>query len=340
MLIAGVKDAFGVRVAILPAAESEARKVAASATRFVRQRFPETPLRADIGPPPPDVAVVVGPDRHLLRILREIPKETAILSVGDGFHSEVSPRGMTDALERLFRGEHWIEDRLRLSVLVGAKSLAPALNDIALTTSHGGGFLRYSLEVDGERVWRDGGDGVVIATPTGSTAYGMSAGGPIVMESAEAIVIVPIASAEAQRPLVVSRNSTIRIGEIESRLGRDLVIDGQERSRLRANDFLVKASGQPARLVRFGKAQYLRVFGKLRSKHGIPELPAGLPPSARFVFHILRDQGPLTERQLIAESGLPERTARNALAHLEASELIRKSRSLRDTREVLFSVSS
>ena len=127
---------------------------------------------------------------------------------------------------------------------------------------------------------------------------------------------------------------------VESRLGRDLVIDGQDRIRLRAKNFLVQASNQPARLVRFGKARYLRVFGKLRSKHGIPELPAGIPPSARFVYHILRDQAPLTERQLIAESGLPERTARNALAHLEASGLITKSRSLRDAREVLFSVSS
>jgi len=329
-----------VRIGIIPAGDSEARKAAATATKFVRERFPDTPLRSDLGPPPPDVAVVIGPDRHLLRVLRETPRETAVLAVGRSFHSEVSPNGMTDALERLLHGEHWIEDRLRLSVQIEEKSLAPAFNEIALTANRGGGFLRYSLEVDGERVWRDGGDGVVIATPTGSTGYGLSAGGPIVMESAEAIVIVPIASAEAQRPLVLSRNSIVRIGEIESRLGRDLVIDGQDRIRLRAKNFLVQASNQPARLVRFGKARYLRVFGKLRSKHGIPELPAGIPPSARFVYHILRDQAPLTERQLIAESGLPERTARNALAHLEASGLITKSRSLRDAREVLFSVSS
>ena len=329
-----------VRVGVLPAGESEARKVAATATKFLREKFPDTPLRSDLGPPPPDIAIVIGPDRYLLRVLREAPRETAILAVGGGFHSEVSPHDITDALERLFRGEHWVEERLRLSVQVGGKFLAPAFNEIILTASHGGGFLRYSLEVDGERVWRDGGDGVVAATPTGSTGYGLSAGGPIVMENAEAIVIVPIASAEAQSPLVLSRNSTVRIGEIESRLGRDLVIDGQERIRLRAKDFSVQASSQPARLVRFGKARYLRVFGKLRSKHGVLELPTGIPPSARFVYHILRDQGPLTERQLITESGLPERTARNALAHLEASELIRKSRSLRDAREVLFSVLS
>lgn len=328
-----------MRIGILPGGDSEARKVAATATKYVRERFPETALRSDLGPPPPDFAVAIGPDRHLLGILRKAPKETAVLAVGRGFHSEVSPNGVTTALERLFHGEHWIEERLRLTVQIQEKSLAPAFNEIALIASRGGGFLRYSLEVDGERVWRDGGDGVVVATPTGSTGYGLSAGGPIVMENAEAIVIVPIASAEAQHPLVLSRNSIVRIGEIESRLGRDLVIDGQERLRLRAKDFLVQASSQPARLVRFGKARYLRVFGKLRARHGTPELPAGVPPSARFAYHILRDQGPLTERQLIAESGLPERTTRNALDHLEASGFIARSRSLRDAREVLFSVS-
>ncbi len=329
-----------VRIGILSAGDSNARKVATAASKFVRERFPDTPLRSDLGPPAPDIAVVVGPDRHLLRVLRELPDETAVLAVGTGFHSEVPPHDLTDALDRILHGRHWIEERLRLSARIGENTLPPALNEIALTASRGGGFLRYSLAVDGERVWRDGSDGIVIATPTGSTGYGLSAGGPIVVENAEAIVIVPISSAEGQRPLVLSKDSVITIDEIESRLGRDLVIDGQDRIRLRVKEFTVRASARPACFVRFGKARYLRVFGKLRSKRRTPELPVGLPPSARFAYHILRDQGPLTERQLIAESGLPERTARNALVHLEASGLIRKGRSLRDAREVLFSVSA
>src|SRR5437773_2793118 len=101
-----------VRVGVPPAGESEARKVAATATKFVRGKFPDTPLRSDLGPPPPDVAVVIGPDRHLLRVLRETPRETAILAVVGGFHSEVSPDDITDALERIIHGEHWVEERL------------------------------------------------------------------------------------------------------------------------------------------------------------------------------------------------------------------------------------
>ncbi len=327
-----------MRVGIFPAADQASKKIAASAITFLRERFPDVPIRHDLIPPAPDVALIVGEDRHLLRILREMPTETAVLAVGHGFHSEVTPEDLSSALPRLLEDQYWIEERMRLSPRIAGRALPPALNEIVLSPSRGGGFLRYSLEVDGERVWRDGGDGVVIATPTGSTGYGLSAGGPVVMERAEAIVVVPVASAEAQRPLVLPKDSVITVGEIESRLGRDLVIDGQERIRMHAKEFTVRAADHPARFVRFGKARYLRVFGKLRSKRGAPELPSGTPPSARFLYYLLRDQGPLTERQLIAESGLPERTARNALTQLVASRFVAKSRSLRDAREVLFAV--
>jgi NAD+ kinase len=198
--------------------------------------------------------------------------------------------------------------------------------------------LRYSLEIDGERVWRDSGDGVIICTPTGSTGYGLSAGGPIVMENAEAIVVVPICSAEGQHPLVVPRKSEIMITEIESRLARDIVIDGRERVRVKASGFTVEESKSPARFVRFGKARYIRLFDKFASKHSHAEQLAGAPPSAKFVFRLLEDEGPLTEKQLIAESGLPERTVRSALSELRKRKLVQRVPSLRDTREALFAV--
>src|SRR5437899_2723351 len=163
-----------VRLSVLPATDVGSQKAGAAASRFIRERFPDTALRQDLGPPAPDLAVVIGEDRHLLRTLREMPAETAVLAVGQGFLSEVSSEGLADALRRLLQGEHWIENRTRLTARVGAKAFSPALNEIALTAGRGGGFLRHTLEVDGEPLWRDGGDGVVIATPTGSTGYGLS----------------------------------------------------------------------------------------------------------------------------------------------------------------------
>ena len=314
------------------------RDAAAALARGIRDRFPDVPLRTDLGPPAPDVLILVGDDRFVLDTLWRVPGSSAVLVVGDGFLSEVPPAGAEGAVRKVLAGGHWIEERLRLFVSVGGRELPPALNEVALTTNRGGGFLRYSLEIDGERVWRDGGDGVVVATPTGSTGYGLSAGGPVMMENAETVVVVPVCSSTGQRPLVVPRQSVIGIADIESRLSCDLVLDGRERVRARASGFTVRASGPPARFVRLGKARYLQVFGKLRAKQTGRGVPAAAPPSAKFLFRLLEDQGPLAERQLIAESGLPERTVRNAVRYMATANLVRRSRSLRDAREAIFSI--
>ncbi len=327
-----------MRLAILAAKESVYRDAAVGLARTVRDRFPDVPLRAELGVPPPDVLILVGDDRFVLDTLGRVPSSSGIFVVGDGFLSEVPPAGAEGGLRKVLAGGHWIEERLRLSVSVGGRALPPALNEVALLTSRGGGFLRYSLEIDGERVWRDGGDGVVVATPTGSTGYGLSAGGPVMMENAETVVVVPVCSSTGQRPLVVPRQSVIGISEIESRLSCDLVLDGRERVRAKGAGFTVRSSGHPARFVRLGKARYLQVFGKLRAKQTGRGVPAEAPPSAKFLFRLLEDEGPLTERQLIAESGLPERTVRNALRYMAAANLVRRTRSLRDAREAIFSL--
>ena len=241
-------------------------------------------------------------------------------------------------MEALLEGRHWIEERLRLEVRMDGRRLPPALNEAALSTSRGAGFLRYTLEVDGEKVWQDSGDGVIVCTPTGSTGYGLSAGGPVVMENAEAIVVVPVCSSTGQRPLVLPARSVVAITEIESRLGRDLVLDGQERIRVRSKGFSIQASADPARFVRFGKARYLQVFGKLDARHRATELPARAPPSVRFLFRLLEDEGAMTEKRLIAESRMPERTVRNAVSYLVRAGLVRRDPSLRDARETVFTL--
>lgn len=327
-----------MRLGLKVARDATSKRWAEAVEKTIRNRYPAQGLRFDLGSPIPDVLIAVGDDRFLLDILRETGPETAILSVGQGFLSEVSPERVDDWLKQLLREDYWVEERLRLEVMIDGNMLPPALNEVALIASRGGGFLRYSLEIDGERVWRDSGDGVIMCTPTGSTGYGLSAGGPIVMENAEAIVVVPICSAEGQHPLVIPRQSVIMITEIESRLARDVVIDGRERVRVKATGFTVRDSKSPARYVRFGKARYLRLFGKFASKRSHAEQLAGAPPSAKFVLRLLEDEGPLTEKQLIAESGLPERTVRSAVSELMKRKLVQRVPSLRDTREALFAV--
>ena len=325
-----------MRLGLLTAKDAASKRLGADLAGWLRDRFPQVAVRADLGPPPPDVAVAIGEDHFVLETLAR-STSSPILVVGDGFLAEVLATGARDAIRRVLAGEHWVEERLRLEASVGGKTLPPAMNEVALNASRGGGFLRYSLEIDGELVWRDGGDGVIVATPTGSTGYGLSAGGPIVMENAEALVLVPICSATGQTPLVVPHQSVISIREVESRVAVELVRDGRDRVRIRSAGFTVKAAEHPARFVRLGKARYLRVFGKLRARTASP-LPREAPPSAKFLYRLLEDQGPLTERQLIAESGLPERTVRNALTYLSKASLVRRAPSLRDAREAIFAL--
>ena len=327
-----------MRVALLASKDSVSRRLVSEATRVVRERLPEVSLSTEPMAPAPDALVVLGDDRFLLHALRRVASRTRVLTVGHGFLAEVPPEQLEWALEALVEGRHWIEERLRLEVRMDGRRLPPALNEAALSTSRGAGFLRYTLEVDGEQVWRDSGDGVIVSTPTGSTGYGLSAGGPVIMENAEAIVVVPVCSSTGQRPLVLPARSVVAITEIESRLGRDLVLDGQERIRVRSGGFTIQASADPARFVRFGKARYLQVFGKLTERHRTTDLPARAAPSVRFLYRLLEDEGAMTEKQLIAESRMPERTVRNAVSYLVRAGLVRRDPSLRDARETIFTL--
>lgn len=327
-----------MRLAVLAAQDKASRRVAQDALRLLHAGHREVTVRQDVGPPAPDVLIAIGDNRFLLDTLRDVPPQTPVLTVGQGFLAELPPEGLGPALPKIAAGKFAIEERLRLEVTVDGRALPPTLNEAALTSSRGAGFLRYSLEVDGERVWRDAGDGVVISTPTGSTGYGLSAGGPVVMENAEALLVVPICSATGQRPLVLPRAARISISDVESRLGRVLVLDGRKRYRVRDAGFEVSASAAPVRFVRLGRARYLQVFGKLHSKRQGSELPMDAAPSAKFMFRLLADQGALSEKQLIAESGLPERTVRSALSYLVKAELVRRAPSLRDAREAVFAL--
>ncbi len=326
-----------MRLALVAGRDRASREAAADAVRHIRERFPHVALTDDILASA-DALLLFGDDRFILDSLLDGNPKTAVLPMGQGFLAECSLDGIETAIENLVTGKHRIDERLRLELRVDGIRFPPALNEIALTTSRGGGFLRYSLEIDGESVWRDAGDGVIVSTPTGSTAYSLSAGGPVIMENADALVVVPICSNEGRKPLVIPRRSVITLSAIESRLGREIVIDGRRRVRVGDAGLTVRASENPARFVRFGKARYLRVFGKLEARQRGVEMPMDAPPSAKFVYRLLLDQGALSEQQIVRETRLAERTARSALNYLVQRQIVRRLPSLRDVREAIFAL--
>lgn len=191
-----------------------------------------------------ELLVVLGGDGTLLSASRSLyPHEVPILGVnfgGLGFLADVNVRELFPALERALEGNFAIDRRLMLEVAVlssGGRSRARlhGLND-AVIHETGHRLTELALTVGGARVGVFKADGVVIASPTGSTAYSLSAGGPILQPKLDAMVAVPIcAHMLAVRPLIVHATETI-IVEPTAGAEVNLAVDGQVSLDLRAGE--------------------------------------------------------------------------------------------------------
>jgi NAD+ kinase len=240
-------------------------------------------------------------------------------------------------VKRLRAGQYWVEPVDRMRCEIGGNAYA-ALNEAAVLAAQSGQFVRHSLWVDDELVWRDRGDGLIVATPTGSTAYALSAGGPIVLSRARVFSCVPVNSSDDHHAIVVTSDARVSVTDVSANGGVEVVLDGRERVRVAKGEVVrVGRHEEPARFVRFGEKQYTRILGKLRKEGGedAPALQAG-PPSARFVLKILEYEGSLTQQEMVRESGLSERTIRNALSWLLSHGLVTKEPNLRDARQDVY----
>lgn len=340
-LIPRPRPRLGVFVSVLvrpeAEAEEEGRRVLAAlrAARIDHARFERAAEARG------DVLVVVGDNAFLLSTLRERAPDIPVLgvgSVGFGVLMEVTVQEFEANAKRLREGDFWVEAVDRMRCQVGSRDFA-ATNEAAIVSAQAGQFVRYSIWVDDELVWRDRGDGIIVATPTGSTAYALSAGGPIVLSRTGVFSIVPICSGDDRRPLIVSKDATVSITDVAAASGVDVVLDGRERVRVGKADIVrVSRHSVPARFVRFGEKRYTRILGKLKREGEPSPVLAEAPPSARFVLKLLEFEGPLTQQEMIRESGLAPRTIRNAVTFLLSHRLIGKEPSLRDARQDVYAL--
>ena len=150
-----------------------------------------------------DIVVVLGGDGTILRAVHEFPGVPLLgLNIGGlGYLASVGGGDAESALEMLAEGRYVISERS----LLEAEGRFSALNDIVVTREIGGRSVRLDLEADGRLVTHYMADGIIFATPTGSTAYSLSAGGPVLMPSTNCVVVTPLnPHALAVRPLVLS----------------------------------------------------------------------------------------------------------------------------------------
>jgi NAD+ kinase len=207
-----------------------------------------------------DLIVVLGGDGTLLSVARAVG-DLAIpivgVNLGDlGFLTATTLDEMIPALDALLRGEMVIEDRMMLAVRVARDGQTVgnwlALNDAVITKGAVSRIINLSVSIDGQHAIRYRADGLIVSTPTGSTAYSLSAGGPILFPTTDGIVLTPICSHTlTNRPIVVPGDQHVEITLLTAQEVM-LTIDGQVGFGLSEHD-VVEVGRAPAaiRLVRF-----------------------------------------------------------------------------------------
>ncbi|MEM1645748.1 MAG: NAD(+)/NADH kinase [Ignisphaera sp.] len=206
-----------------------------------------------------DFLVVVGGDGTLFRVIHRLKhKEIPIIGVRAGrrgFLLDVEPREALNRLRDLLEGRYEIHEYMMLKVIPGEGEDYYALNDIVVASVRDTRSNVISLEVyvDKELLYRFDGDGVIVSTPVGSTAYTFSAGGPVVDVDLEAIVITPLAPLQPNaRPVVLSPQKVIEVVNISETEDALCIVDGESKLKLsQANKVVIKKAEQGVKFVRF-----------------------------------------------------------------------------------------
>lgn len=212
-----------------------------------------------------DAIVTIGGDGTVLMVQQKAP-DVPVLGInmgGKGFLADVDPAEARQALGKLLRGELPVRERSKLAVKIGGKRLPDALNEAVVRAASISHILAYRVLVDGEVLEVTRGDGVIVATPTGSTAYTLAAGGPIVDLRLDALVVTPICALRPYAvPLVVPGDSKIEI-EI-TRRDATVIVDSQFTAKAGPRDKLIfYRSEKSAKFFGWGDEFYRRIREKL-----------------------------------------------------------------------------
>lgn len=223
-----------------------------------------------------DWIVVLGGDGTLLNAARLVaPYNIPLLGVNLGrlgFLTEVEEDGLFPSLERLLAGDYLIEERMMLQARVisssGVQRSFLALNDVVVTKGSFARMINLRASVGEELIGTYSADGILVASPTGSTAYSLSAGGPILVPDMHALIITPICShAIDTRPLVVSDNKQISIQLTSRNLDVKMTVDGHSGIKLKEDDLVIVSKAQVvAKLIRFDQYKFFHILSEKMRK--------------------------------------------------------------------------
>ncbi len=230
--------------------------------------------------PGADLAVSLGGDGTMLRTVElAMPSDTPVLGVNLGtlgYLTEIMPEDLHSGIQRFMEGSFQLERRLALEAILRPAGGDPVvlsssvLNDVVMERCSAGHTVRVETSIGGEAFTTFVGDGMIVATPTGSTAYSFSAGGPIVSPAIDVLLVTPISPHMLlDRSLVLPPEEELILRLVERRQAA-VVLDGRQVATANPGDsVVVRASQKKATLVRFGKGSHFRSV--IRAKFHLAE---------------------------------------------------------------------
>ncbi len=289
-----------------------------------------------------DCVIVTGGDRGVRNYFHKTQDaQIPVLGVGEsessGFLAQIDLKEFSAFVNRIKKADFEISEFSRIAVKIDGKPVYPVLNDVAVFSSKSAMLMEHVLRVNHEEVWHDSSDGVIIATPIGSSAYSMSAGGPMIFQDSPVFGIVSVNSLDiTRRPLIVRDTSIIEVDDVSARLFCEVVLDGVDRFRIN-NTLECTKSIPSARVIKIKKDS--SAVSALTKKVRLAEDLLNMPPSSKLLLKTLEYEGSLTQRDLVTKTLLPDRTVRLALRHLLDKGYVKKKISIRDARQKIYEIS-
>jgi len=249
----------------------EYRNITVVIEAYVAEQLGRSDLGIDFNviPKHADVIFVLGGDGTLLGIARQFaPYNIPILgiNVGNmGFLTEAEPEDLEETIDKVIEGKYFIQNRMMLEaqVLRDGKLLKQfiALNEVGIAKGAFSRMIEVFMYIEDKFLASYKGDGLIIATPTGSTAYSLSAGGPIVSPDIDLMLLTPICPHSLNmRPMVVSAQNTIRTKLQATHNDIGLTIDGQLGFKLELDDVIILSkSKHHAKLIRWPEYNFFEV---------------------------------------------------------------------------------
>ena len=217
-----------------------------------------------------DMALSIGGDGTLLGVCRRFHKQEVPvcgINLGTlGFLADIETQELESRLDKILTGEYKIEKRLLIAAYVrnerGEKELGEAINDVVVSKGGVARMLKMGLYINETHLLNYQADGIIISSPTGSTAYSLSAGGPIINPTIKALILTPICAHTFQmRPLVVGERDEIRMEVANEHQDIIVTLDGQESFYIRAEDeIIVRKAKTTAQIVKFEDKDYYKVL--------------------------------------------------------------------------------